>query len=189
MIQEKETEYLRNYEKRLQEELLKLCTQYKLLDGVLLSSEDVDARWEALALDYMADAVSQINQYPTVAVAWAGYLGMAVARQWDTSWELCCNAAYKSYYGKDGFDDMDENIVQNILGLPLNAPRVVELEEMMRRCAYAALTMIRRENIEPQSPMAYYTFARTVKVMYRTFAAVELKHLGYKFEKIDLPQC
>ena len=31
-----QTEYLRDYEKRLQNELLKLCTNYKMLDGVLL---------------------------------------------------------------------------------------------------------------------------------------------------------
>ena len=60
-----QTEYLRDYEKRLQNELLKLCTNYKMLDGVLLSSEDVEGRWEAIALDYMADAVTQINQYPS----------------------------------------------------------------------------------------------------------------------------
>ena len=85
-----QTEYLRDYEKRLQNELLKLCTNYKMLDGVLLSSEDVEGRWEAIALDYMADAVTQINQYPTVAVAWAGYLGMAVANFWDKDWGLHC---------------------------------------------------------------------------------------------------
>ena len=184
-----QTEYLRDYEKRLQDELLKLCTNYKLLDGVLLSSEDVEGRWEALALDYMADAVTQMNQYPTVAVAWAGYVGMAVANLWDKNWELHCNDGYNSFYGADGFDDMDEHIIRDIIGFPLDSAYTKEIEEMMRRCAYSALTLIRRENIEPQSPMAYYTFARTVKVMYRMGAAIELKRLGYKLEKIDLPTC
>ena len=101
-----QTEYLRDFEKRIQDELLKLCTTYKMLDGVLLSSEDVDGRWEALALDYMADAVAQINQYPAVAVAWAGYMGMAVAHLWDKNWELHCNDEYRSMYGADGFDDI-----------------------------------------------------------------------------------
>ena len=184
-----QTEYLRDYEKRLQNELLKLCTNYKMLDGVLLSSEDVEGRWEAIALDYMADAVTQINQYPTVAVAWAGYLGMAVANFWDKDWELHCGDEYKSFYGADGFDDMDEHIIRDIIGFPLESSYAKEIEEMMRRCAYSALTLIRHENIEPQSPIADYTFARTVKVMYRIGAAIELKRLGYKFEKIDLPSC
>ena len=33
-----QTEYLRDYEKRLQDELLKLCTNYKLLDGQLVDT-------------------------------------------------------------------------------------------------------------------------------------------------------
>jgi hypothetical protein len=37
--------------------------------------------------------------------------------------------------------------------------------------------------------MAYYTFARTVKVMYRIGAAIELRRLGYKYEKVDMPVC
>lgn len=180
-------EYLRNFEKRLQDELLRLCTSYKVLDGVLLSSQDVDDRWEALALDYMSDAVSQINEYPAVAVAWAGYMGMAVANLWDKDWELHCNDEYRSLYGEAGFDDMDEHIVRDILGMPLDSPEAKNIEEMMRRCAYSALSLVRHEDIAPQSPMAYYTFARTVKVMYRIGAAIELKRNGYKFEKIDLP--
>ena len=51
----------------------------------------------------------------------------------------------------------------------------------------AAVTLIRREQIEPQSPMAFHVFARAVKVMYRIGAALELKRLGYKFEEVALP--
>ena len=61
------------------------------------------------------------------------------------------------------------------------------IEEMMRRLGEAALTLIRRENIEPQSPMAFHVYARVVKVMYRIGAAIELKRLGYKFEQVNLP--
>lgn len=183
------TEYLQNFEKRVQDELLRLCTSYKFLDGVLLSSEDVEARWEALSYDYMSDAVTQINEYPTVAVAWAGYMGMAVAHYWDADWAAHCNDSYKSLYGDNGFDDMDEHIMRDILGESLESSRAKEVEEMLRRCACSVLSFIRHENIEPQSPMAYYTFARTVKVMYRIGAAIQLKHLGYKFEKVNLPTC
>lgn len=181
-------EYLQNFEKRIQDEMLRLCTSYKMLDGMLLSSQDVEERWETLSLDYMADAVSQINEYPAVAVAWAGYMGMAVANLWDKDWATHCNDEYRSLYGDAGFDDMDEHIVRDIIGLPLASPQAKELEEMMRRCAYSALSLIRHEDISPQSPMAYYTFARTVKVMYRIGAAIELRRLGYKYEKVDLPQ-
>ena len=181
-----QTEYLRDYEKRLQDELLKLCTNYKLLDGVLLSSEDVEGRWEALALDYMADAVAQINEYPTVAVAWAGYMGMAVAHLWDKDWELHCNDEYRSLYGDNGFDDMDEHIVQNILHLPLDSTEARQLMNILLCCAQKAVTFIRHEHIEAQTVKAFHIFARTVKVLYRTGASIQLRRLGYKFHKVNL---
>ena len=183
MTNDSNFEYLREFETKIQNELLKLCTSYKFLDGSLLSSEDVEARWEALSLDYIADAVAQINEYPAVAVAWAGYMGMAVAHRWDDNWEQYSNEEYRALYGENGFDDMDEHILRDIVGLPLDSQEAKDIEEMMRRCAYSLLSVIRHENIEPQSPMAYYTFARAAKVMYRIGASIELKRLGYKFEK------
>lgn len=180
-----ENEYLRAFEEKLQSELLALCTSYKMLDGVLLDGDDIEARWENLALDYVADAVAQINEYPAVAVAWAGYLGAAVAHQWDSNWEEHCDDAYRDYYGAQGFDDMDEHILYEIIGLSPENDDAKNFEELMRRLAYAALNFIRHEDISPQSPMAYYTFARTAKILYRLGAAVELKRLGYNKVKVD----
>lgn len=52
--------------------------------SMLLSSPDIDGHWQKLGGDYIADAMPQIADYPTVAVAWAAYLGMAVACGWDS---------------------------------------------------------------------------------------------------------
>lgn len=179
--------YLENFESRLMNELLKLCTQYKVLEGTLLSTEDIDARWREIAPEYVADAVPNIADYPTVAIAWAGYVGIAVAHLWDEDWAAHCKDEYKSLYGPAGFDDMDENIVQKILGFHLESQEAKSIEQMMRRLGETALTLIRRENIEPQSPMAFHAFARAIKVMFRIGAAIELKRLGYKFEQVNLP--
>lgn len=184
-----DTDYLKEFEERLLKGLIELCSGCKMLDGVLLSTEDVDSRWESLALDYMADAVAQINEYPGVAVAWAGYLGAAMAHLWDADWIAHGGDEYKTFYGTNGFDDMDEYIVRNIMGLSLDSPVAKNFEEVMRRCAYFALNIVRHENIEPQSPMAYYVFARVVKTMYRIGASIELKRLGYKFEKVNMGDC
>lgn len=179
--------YLENFESRITDELLRLCKQYGVLDGTLLATDDIDARWNDLAPEYMADAVPNIADYPTVAIAWAGYLGMAVAYQWDGNWVAHCKDEYKSYYGELGFDDMDEHIVRDIIGFHLESKEAKNIEEMMRRLGETALTLIRREKIEPQSPMAFHVYARVVKVMFRIGAAVELKRLGYKFEQVNLP--
>ena len=179
--------YLENFESRITDELLRLCKQYGALDGTLLATDDIDARWNALAPEYMADAVPNIADYPTVAIAWAGYLGMAVACQWDGDWSSHKDDEYKSYYGDTGFDDMDEHIVRDIIGFHLESQEAKKIEEMMRRLGETALTLIRRERIEPQSPMAFHVYARVVKVMFKIGAAIELKRIGYKFEQVNIP--
>lgn len=179
--------YLENFESRIMDELLRLCTQYKVLEGTLLATDDIDARWHELAPEYVADAVPNIADYPTVAIAWAGYVGMAIAHQWDEDWSAHCKDTYRTYYGEQGFDDMDEHIVRDIIGYHLESQEAKNIEQMMRRLAEQALTLIRRENIEPQSPMAFHVFARAIKVMFRIGASMELKRLGYKFEQVNLP--
>ena len=179
--------YLENFESRVTDELLRMCKQYGLLDGTLLATDDIDARWNDFAPEYMADAVPNIASYPTVAIAWAGYIGMGVAHLWDGDWVAHCKDDYKSFYGELGFDDMDEHIVRDIIGFHLQSQEAAKIEEMMRRLGETALSLIRRERIEPQSPMAFHVYARIVKVMYRLGAAIELKRLGYKFEQVNLP--
>ena len=180
-------DFLEEFETKVQNELLRLCTSAGMLNGTLLASDDIDEHWHILAPEYMADAVPQVKDYPTVSVAWAAYLGMAIAWGWDTDWNLCKQDPYSSYYGKDGFDDMDEHIVYDILGLLPDGYEVKSIENIIRRCGETAVTLIRHEQIEPQSTMAFHVFARACRVMYRIGAAIELKRLGYKFEKMDLP--
>lgn len=178
---------LERFENKLQGELIKLCTSYGMLEGTLLSTDDINELWHSnLAPEYVADAVTQIHDYPTVSVAWAAYLGMAVAYGWDKDWEKCKTAEYKSYYGNDGFDDMDEHIIRDIIGFPLDSQPAGDIEMMIRRMAQTTINLIRHEQIEPQSPMAFHVFARAVKVMFRIGAALQLKRLGYKFEKMSL---
>ena len=179
--------FLNRFEEKILGELLRVCTSHRMLSGTLLATDDISEYWDTLAPEYVADAVCQIADYPTVSVAWAGYLGLAVAHGWDKNWQECLKTPYKAYYGEQGFDDMDEHIVQHVLGLSLDSKEAQALESVIRSCAQTAVTLIRREQIEPQSPMAFHVFARAIKVMYRVGAALELKRLGYKFEKMQLP--
>ena len=100
-------ELLDRFESQLVDEMLRITTSRMLLEGTLLASEDIDYRWHELAPEYMVDATKEIAQYPTVAVAWAAYLGMAVANGWDKDWANTQKATYQSFYGADGFDDID----------------------------------------------------------------------------------
>ena len=182
-------DYLDNFEEKLQQEILRLCTNYKFLDGKLLATDDIDDYWQVLAPEYIADAVEQVQEYPTVSMAWAAYLGIAVAFGRDIDWNTISKAKYKDFYGEQGFDDMDEHLIRDVVGIPLDSEEAKNLEEMIRRCAQKAIDLIRHEQIEPQSPVAFHVFTRAVRVMYRTGAAIQLKRMGYKFEKVNLGDC
>ena len=134
--------YLENFESRITDELLRMCKQYGVLDGTLLATDDISARWDELAPEYMADAVPNIADYPTVAIAWAGYLGMAVAHQWDEDWAANSKNEYKSYYGAQDFDDMDEHIVRDIIGFHLESREAKDIEAMMRRLGETAVVVV-----------------------------------------------
>ncbi len=182
-----DTAYLDKFELKLEEELLRLCTENKMLDGILLSTDDIDNHWkQTLAPEYVADAIREVANYPVVSVAWAAYLGMAVAKGWDTGWSECLARPYTSYYGAHRFDDMDEHIVQEILGLELESEEAHSIEEMLRTCGEKTVGLIRYEHIEPQSVMAFHIFARAVKAMFKIGAALQLYRMGYKFEKVKL---
>lgn len=110
-----DSEYLDRFESILEEGLLKLSSNLGLTDGEMLSSEDINAKWEdSLMQGYVGDAVENFNAFPEVAVAWAAYLGMAVAFDWDANIERLAVRRYSDYYGPRGYDDMDEHIVSYI---------------------------------------------------------------------------
>ena len=184
---EENIKYYDAYEENLLKELIRTCASLGMMDRDLLASEDIDQKWKEWAADYIAEALPEVNSYPEFAIACAGYAGMAVAKWWDEDWGRHHGEKYEKLHGSRGFDDMDEHIVRDIIGFHLQSREAKAIEDMMRRLGETAVTLIRRERIEPQSPMAFHVYARVVKVMFRIGAAIELKRLGYKFEQVNLP--
>lgn len=178
-------EYLDDFEEKLLIKLLELCTSRKMLGGELLASEDIDLKWKEIAPEYMADSVRELNDYPSVAIAWAAYVGMAIAELWDRDWSAGQALPYSQLHGKQGFDDMDENILTTVLGIELGSAEATEIEDTLRSCATLAISLIRREEIEAQTTSAFYVFSRTARVMFRIGASIRLHQLGYKFEKVQ----
>jgi hypothetical protein len=183
-----DNKYFETYEENLLQEMLRVCTSLGMLDGELLNSEDIDLKWKEWAPEYIAESLPEVNSYPEFAIGCAGYAGMAVAQWWDTDWGRNHSMKYESLHGPRGFDDMDEHIVQNILGLSLDSVEAKQIVNILLCCAQKAVDMIRHEQIEHQTVKAFHIFARTVKVMFRIGAALQLKRLGYKFHKVDLNQ-
>ncbi len=179
-------EYLLNFNAKLQQLLLQAGCSFATVEGKLLTSPDLDDYWQKLAPEYLSDAVMEIADYPLVSLAWAGYLGMGVANGWDRAWDIASKLPYQYYLGSRGFDDMDERILGDILGVEVSGPAAEEIEDHLRSLAQVALSAIRHENIEPQSEMAYRVFAISCKQMFRMGASMELKRMGYKFQQVKL---
>lgn len=184
-MDQKQLEYLDSYQQNLTQHLLKMLTTMQYLDGQLLETPDISDKWHDVAPSYVADAVKEIAQYPNVALGWAMYLGMAVARYWDEDWSIYGNVPnlYEYIRDKRGFDYMDEVVRGEIL--MLKDKDFDEAEKLVQACSQQVLNKIRYEQIEPQSPLAFHAYARSIETLYKMGAAVELKALGYKFEKIN----
>ena len=172
------------YESDLVDRLVELCTVRGLMDGMLLSTPDITARWEPIALEYSGDAVREFNGYPEVVLAWTAYIGMAVACWWDKDWTRYKDQGYSSLVGSRGFDDLDEHITRDILKLPLNSKEAKDIASNLAFLAGEAYSFMMRQGAEPQSVDAFNVFRHTLSAMYRIGAAVELKALRYKMEKI-----
>ncbi|MCQ2192410.1 MAG: hypothetical protein MJZ23_06040 [Paludibacteraceae bacterium] len=177
--------FLETFEGKLLDTLLRISSQNGLTDKQLLQTEDIGKRWQQLAPEYMADAVPNIQDYPSFSVGCALYLGMGVAWGWDADWETYKNAEYKSYYGDQGFDNMDDHITEHLYGIRKWTDEAKQFQAGIKQIAEATVSAIRHEQIEPQSQLAFYMFHSACKVMFFIGASIGLKRLGYKFEKID----
>ena len=179
-------EILDSFEAKLQEALLRMCTSEGALEGVLLNTPDFEEKWNGgLGEAYVAEAVKEFNEYPEVALAWAGYLGMAVAVSWDKGMVRFLQDKYEDFHGQRGFDDMDEHITRDILKHPLSSEEARGIASLMYGCAATALSLIRHEGFESGSIEAYFVFIRCCKAIFLTGAAVQLKAMGYKMTKVN----
>ena len=183
---EKETkDYLHSFELKLTDRLVAIAHDKRFGSEHLYQSEDIEAVWEQITPAYMSDAVPNVAQYPTVAVAWAGYIGMALARWWDKDWTMVTssNDVYAKLASPRGFDEMDEYIVEQVLGYRLDTDTAQSIEDLMRSMSQAAVDAIRYEQVEPQSELAFHVFARAVRSIFRVGASCQLYRMGYKWVK------
>ena len=114
------------------------------------------------------------------------YVGMGLAHLWDSEWERIATHTdlYALLRDPRGFDCLDEEVRESVLGFERDGTAYRECEDLVRACAQCALDRIRREQIEPQSPEAFHIYVRSLHALYEVGIAVELKRLGYKYEAI-----
>ena len=180
--------YLEQYTSELQPLLLQLAQQEGFLRGPLLETADLDELWPALAQPYMANAVPDFEQYPLVSLGWMTFVGMAMAVLWDEDWQRyqpLGSALYTQLRDARGWDELDEYVLEDVLGMLRGSEEAKRYTDLVRRLAELALTQLRHENAEPSSPMAFQLYARTLFGLYRIGVALGLARLGYKLTQAN----
>ncbi len=178
-------EYLDKFEQKLLENLITFCTSKGWLDGKMQETPDITQKWDSISPSYIKDALKEVQKYESVTLAWSVYIGMAIAKYWDTEWDIYSKHEnlYLHLRDKRGFDYLDEVVRGQILCL--DKEDFTKCEDMVRECVFFVMSAIRKEQVERGSVTAFYVYTRSLYVLYRIGAAIELKKLGYKMEKMQ----
>ncbi len=177
-------ETVSDYKKGLAQHLMKICRSKALLGGELLQTPDLDDKWQSMAPEFLADAVPEFNGYPEVVLAWAAYLGTAVAWCWDTDWMQYSSKDYKFFCGEKGFDYMDEHITEHLLGMPLGSKEAETLASRMRSLADEAYSYLMHAGLEAGSTAAFQAVLATIDTLFTLAASIGLHTLGYKLQPL-----
>ena len=173
------------FEDRLRQNLHQFLLMLTEVDGRLPECSDVEDKWENIAKSYIPDGIREFGDYPTVSLGWMMYVGMAVAKLWDTEWEIYSELPDLYVYIRDkrGYDCMDEYIREEILQLSGN--EYVTLEKMVGECASRVHNALMRQQIEPGTKEAFNAYVSSLHQLYLMGAAVQLKRMGYHMTKMN----
>ena len=148
------------FEEKLHQDLHQFLLSMKEVDERLPECPDVEDKWEEIAKAYIPDGIREFQDYPSASLGWMMYIGMAVAKMWDTEWEVmeqreqsdaCIKSAesrqnstegqiyskiddlYAYMRDKRGYDAMDEYIREDVL--LLQGVDYTVLEKVTGECA------------------------------------------------------
>ncbi len=149
------------------------------LDGRLPECPDVEAQWEPIAKAYLPDGVREFNGYPTVSLGWMMYIGIAVAKFWDTEWEIYSNVSDLYVYIRDkrGYDNLDEYVRENVL--MLSGDDYDAMEKLVGECASRVYNMLRHSGMEAGTPEAFRAYVSCLHQLYLMGVAMQLNRMGY----------
>ena len=175
---------METFEIKLNKDLHEYFLAKGKIDERMTECPDIEDLWEKIGNAYLPDGAREFNSYPTVALGWIFYVGMALAKYWDTEWDVYSKVENLYTYLRDkrGFDNMDDFIREEVL--LLNEEERKKLQELVGDCAARVYNILRHENVEPGTKDAFLLFVDCIHQMYLMGMAIELYHLGYKMTKI-----
>ena len=79
---------MENFEEQLRKDLQQFLLSLNEMDERTPECPDVEEKWEAIAMAYIPDGIREFQDFPSASLGWMMYIGMAVAKMWDTEWEI-----------------------------------------------------------------------------------------------------
>ena len=168
-----------NPEVIFRDDLYQYLTSLDRVDQHLPEAPDLEALWAKIGESYLPDALREWNQYPTVAMGWIMYVGMAMAKFWDEDWEKygAMPNLYEWIRAHRGFDCMDEYILEEVLNMKGKGRE--ELNNLVAECASRTNSKLIHEHLEPGTREAFNGYLACLHQLYLMGVAVQLKRMGY----------
>ncbi|MBQ9224235.1 MAG: hypothetical protein IJ166_11020 [Prevotella sp.] len=172
------------FEEKLHNDLFQYLLSMKVADQHMPECPDVEEKWEEIAKAYIPDGIREFQDYPSASLGWMMYIGMAVAKMWDTEWEIYSKIEDLYAYMRDkrGYDSMDEYIREELL--LLQDDDYMMLEKVVGECASRVYNALMRQHIEPGTKAAFEAFVACLHQLYLLGAAMQLKRMGYHMTKM-----
>ncbi|MDE6238633.1 MAG: hypothetical protein K2M54_01440 [Muribaculaceae bacterium] len=168
-----------SFEVKVREDLISFLQKKEALDPHVPECPDVEERWGEIVRAYMPDGAREFQQYPVVSLGWMMFVGMAMAFYWDTDWEKYSQekGLYEALRDKRGYDNMDEAVVEDLLGYKGEAAE--KITELVAECASRVYGKLSHEHVEPGTEAALGCYIAALHQLYLAGMAMELNALGY----------
>ena len=176
---------MENFEEILRKDLHQFLLSMKEVDERMPECPDVEDKWEEIAKAYIPDGIREFQDYPSASLGWMMYIGMAVAKMWDTEWEIYSKIEDLYAYMRDkrGYDSMDEYIREEVL--LLQGVDYTVLEKVTGECASRVYNALMHQRLEPGTKEAFNGYVVCLHQLYLMGAAMQLKRMGYHMTKIN----
>ena len=173
-----------NFEEILTKDLHQFLISIKEVDERLPECPDVEDKWESIAKAYIPDGIREFQDFPSASLGWMMYIGMAVAKMWDTEWEIYSKIddLYAYMRDKRGYDSMDEYIREEVL--LLQGVDYTVLEKVTGECASRVYNALMHQRLEPGTKEAFNGYVACLHQLYLMGAAMQLKRIGYHMTKM-----
>ena len=173
------------FEDQLHQDLHQFLLSMKEVDERMPECPDVEDKWEAIAKAYIPDGIREFQDFPSASLGWMMYIGMAVAKMWDTDWDIYSKVADLYVYMRDkrGYDSMDEYIREEVL--LLQGADYAMLEKLTGECASRVYNALMHQHLEPGTKEAFNSYVVCLHQLYLFGAAIQLKRMGYRMTQMN----